>query len=124
MPTYTDINLSFKKHPGSGDVLKKTDVQAVKAALKNILLGGPFDSPFDPHYGAAFRGLLFELLSPSITATMKRNVFLKIAEYEPRCVVESLEIAEGEHSLDVELLFYVVGSAEQQQLNFVLERVR
>lgn len=124
MPIYTDLNLSFKKHPGTKDVLKKTDVEAVKTALKNLLLGNPFDTPFDPHYGAGFRGLLFELLSPSVTAATKRNVYLKIAEYEPRCVVENLLMAEGENSLDVELLFYVIGNEEQQQLNFVLERVR
>ena len=122
--TYRDVNLNFKKHPGTHDVLKKADVESVKSSIKNILLGNPFDVPFNPHYGSAFRALLFELITPTTVAHIRRNVLLKLNEFEPRCVVNDLKILSKENSVDVELLFFVSGNTQLQTLTFFLERVR
>lgn len=124
MATYTDLNLSLKKHPSTHDVLKKVDVEAVKGSLKNLLFGQPFDVPFNPHYGSSFKRLLFELISPTTIATTRREILLKIDEYEPRCVVEGLEISSTDNEVNVELSFYVTGNKQIQHINFVLERIR
>jgi hypothetical protein len=124
MAYFTDLNLSFKKHPGSNDVLLKTDVDAVKTSIKNVLLNGAFDVPFDPFFGANIKRMLFELASPSLSATVKRNVLLKLSEYEPRCVIQDIQVIALDNSLTVELTFYVSGNAVLQSLNLILERSR
>ena len=125
MPSvYQDVNLSYKKHPGSKDILKKTDVEAVKASIRNILLGNPFDVPFDPHFGGALRSLLFELQSPALGTTVTRNIMLKLHEYDERVIVEDINVKAYENSVEVELKFYVTGILELQQQSFFMERTR
>lgn len=124
MSTYSDLNLAFRKHPNSNDVLKKTDVEAVKASLRNILLNNPFDIPFDPDFGGALRSYLFELQSPSLSAAVKRNIKLKVEEYDSRVVIEDIVVTSKDNELIIEILFYVVGISGIQQLKFTLERTR
>ncbi len=121
---YSDLNLTFKKHPGTGDVLKKLNVEAVKASLRNVILGNAFDVPFDPNFGGAIRGLLFELITAGTIASVKRNIILKVSEYEPRVTIQDISITEGQNSVNIEILFYVIGNPTIQNINLVLERVR
>lgn len=124
MSVYSDLNLTCKKHPGTKDILKKIDVEAVKSSLRNIIMGAPFDIPFDPYFGSAIRTLLFELQSSSLQATVKRNIILKLNEYDTRVVIENIAVATYENTLGIELKFHVTGVAEIQQLNLILEKVR
>lgn len=123
--TYKDLNLTFEPHPGTKDCIKLNDVDAVKASLKNIIFSGPFDSPFNPSYGASFRRILFELSSPSLFALAKRQLIIMITEYEPRCVIEDIYLNDNnEYTLDLGILFHVVGNPLAQTLNYTLERTR
>lgn len=125
MSTYRDFDLTFKPHPGTGDCLKKTDVNAVKASLKNILFGGPFDVPFNPTYGGSIRNMLFELSSPALFAMTKRKILLAISEFEPRAEIEDLYVNDNSdnNALDIGVLFYVKGNPQKQTLNYSLTRV-
>lgn len=121
---YLDLNTQFKSHPGTKDVLKKIDAEAVKSAIRNIIIGNPFEVPFDPNFGCQIEGLLFEQQSPTLNAITKRNIQLKLAEYEPRCTVEDITITSHENDLDIEIKYYVTGIIEVQTLNFTLQRRR
>jgi len=126
MATYTDISLTFKAHPGTGDMLKKTDVDAVKVSIKNVLLSGPFDSPFDATYGGNISGMLFETLTPSTIALFKRNLLAALNEHEPRVVVEDIYVGQDvdTNELDVGILFYVIGNPSKQTISLTLDRVQ
>ena len=127
MPIFTDINTTLKAHPGTGDILKKTDVEAVKASMRTILFSGPYDSPFDPNYGANVKGMLFEQITPALMGLAKRKIMLALSEYEPRCIVEDVfvgEDPEDEHGLLIGILFHVQGNTTQEVLNFQMRRVR
>lgn len=125
--TYKDLSLTFLSHPGTNDVLKTIDVDAVKASMLFLLFAGPFDSPFDPNFGANLRGLLFENLGPTTIAITKRKMILILNEFEPRCVINDLYIGQSqttEYGLDIGILFHVVGNPLQQTLNYTLSRAR
>lgn len=124
MPTYSDIDLTFRAHPGTKDILKKTDVDAVKASMRNVLFASPFDTPFDTVGGGRLKGLFFEMLTPSTAAIAKKRITSALTELEPRAVIEDLYVGEDTHGVNVGILFHVVGSARQQTLNFVVERIR
>ena len=124
-PIYKDLSLTLAKHPGSGDILKKTNVDAVKESMRTIIFGKPFDIPFTPNSGGNLRGLLFEMLTPSTLAAAKRNILLSLSEFEPRAVIEDLYIGESsEHGINVGVLFHVQGTVASQTLNFTLKRER
>ena len=57
---YSDIDMDFSSNPVTQDIYKKTNVEAVKQALKNIMLTPFYSKPFAPNYGSPIAGLLFE----------------------------------------------------------------
>lgn len=125
MSQYRDLDLTIISHPDTGDCLKKTDVNAVKASLKNIIFGAPYDVPFNPSYGANIKKMLFELASPALFAVTKRKLMLAISEFEPRVVVEDLYVSDNsdQNAMDIGILFYVQGNPQKQTLNYTLTRV-
>jgi len=122
---FKDIDLSFKSHPVSKDIISKTDVNAVKQALRNLFMTSPFESAFDPDFGMGLKFLLFEPMSPPLIAVIQRKINEQIIRYEPRCVVENIDVAErGDNGIDVTLKFFVTGLPTLQTFNYVLERVK
>ena len=57
---YVDIDLNFTK-ARSTDIAKKKGENAIKQALKVLLLSGPEERLFHPELGSGIRDLLFEL---------------------------------------------------------------
>ena len=53
---YSDLNLSFTKNPATKDVAKLFDVQAIKRAVKNIILTNKYERPFNSDFGCNLRG--------------------------------------------------------------------
>lgn len=125
MPTYSDININLEAHPGTGDVLKRLDVDAVKQSMKNIIFGDAFDVPFNPHYGAGLRRLMFENITESTIAVARRKVMLALSEFEPRVVIEDLYIGDdGQNGLNIGVKFHVIGNPSSHTLNFVMGRIK
>lgn len=126
MTTYTDIDISLKRHPGTKDILKKTDVNSVRWALRNIFMTIPGEKPFNFDFGLGLYNYLFENFSPGFSHILKRKCIEQIALYEPRAVVDDLIIRAGVDSneLDVILYFHTVADSQVQTLNITLERTR
>jgi len=125
MATYTDLSLSLQAHPFTKDILKISDVDAVKQSMKNILFSGPYSSPFNTVQGADIRSVLFEQLTPANIVTIKRKISLSLEDLEPRAAIEDIYIGEsGNNGINIGILFHVVGNPNQQTLNFTFERVR
>ena len=55
-----DIDLNFNINPITGDLNRKKDSEAVKQALRTLLLLGLFEKPFNSDLNANIRGFLFE----------------------------------------------------------------
>jgi phage baseplate assembly protein W len=120
---FTDIDINMKKHPTSGDVFLKYDLQAVSRALKNLLLTNHYERPFKPSIGLNLRSMLFEL-DMTHTKVLENDIKELINNYEPRATITSVIAASRGHSLNV-LLQYAVGNDPQpHELDIILERVR
>lgn len=126
MSTFVDIDLSFNRHPGTGDLVKRYDVEAVKQSIKNIFFYNKFAKPFDARFGVGIESRLFEGFGPIQSILLKRIIGEQLAKYEPRANIEQLNVVDvpDEHTLEVELKFYVVGNVDIQTLNISLERTR
>ena len=125
MPTYIDIDLSFTRHPGTGDLFKKFDVDAVKFALKNLILSNTFDKPFKPNFALNIRNMLFELPGAGTDSLLKKQIMNLIAEYEPRINLQDVTVDTSvAHTLSVSIIFQVIGNYKTQTLTVAIERVR
>ena len=56
---YSDISLKFTIHPAYHDIRPLTDLEAVKAAIINIVLTNKGERPFNPYFGCNVTKLLF-----------------------------------------------------------------
>jgi phage baseplate assembly protein W len=126
MAYYTDIDLSFKKHPATGDILKKTDINAVKTALKHVFMYNPLDKPFNPWFGIGLREYLFENLNYVDLVVMEKKIKYTIERYEPRAKIEKIDIQKEpvDGAINIVLTFHVEGYEAIQDLSFVVERTR
>jgi phage baseplate assembly protein W len=81
---FSDLDMMFKAHPISGDIVKKYDENAVKQSIKNLVLTRPYESPFHPEISCQANNLLFELASPITAEIIKTTIIQVISKFEPR----------------------------------------
>ena len=126
MATYTDIDLSFSRHPGTKDVLKKYDIEAAKAAIRNIVLSSRYDKPFDPDFGLSIKSALFELNTVALNTIIKRQLEDQIMQYDARVQLEDIQFNNkvDDHTLELSIYFYIIGFPNLQSVNISVERVR
>jgi phage baseplate assembly protein W len=123
---YTDLDLSFKVNPFTKDIYLKTDEDAVKTALRNLIQTRNFERPFHPELGTQIQSLLFEPFSPAVRVAMKRTIENAINTYEPRVRLVDLIITEliDTNDLSVTIIFTLKNSDRPITITTLLSRVR
>jgi len=81
---YKDLDLNFTPHPITHDISQKIDAEAVKRAVRNLILLQFNEKPFHPEINSNISGLLFELDSPQNNYVLSQYIQEIIAKYEPR----------------------------------------
>ena len=87
---WSDLDLDFIKHPTTNDIVRKTDVEAVKRSVRNLILTNRYDRPFQPEIDGGVTRYLFELATPSTKADIEYAIKNTIANFEPRAEVISV----------------------------------
>ena len=90
--------MSFTKNPATKDVAKLFDVQAIKRAVKNIILTNKYERPFNSDFGCNLRGFLFENITEPLLVIIKDRVAMAIEKYEPRVSVEDVVVQNDEEN--------------------------
>ena len=123
---YKDLDLDFVMHPSTGDISSKTDVEAVKRSVRNLVLTNKYERPFQPFLYGGVRQFLFESLSPITALAIRQSIMDAINRYEPRAsLMEVQVIADDEkNAFEVTIWFRVVSIEEPVILNLFLERLR
>jgi len=123
---FGDLDLNMIPHPITNDVIVKVNENAVKRAIRNLLLLKKFEKPFHPEISSGIQDLLFENPSPVVYSVLKRNIEEVIRKYEPR--VEGLSINflsnADTNELNVTVKFNVVNRPQTFETSIVLERTR
>jgi phage baseplate assembly protein W len=105
---FVDIDLSFKANPFTKDIYLKTDEEAVKTAVKHLVLTKNFERPFQPEIGTQVTSLMFENFTAAVKIAMERTIRETIEKFEPR--VRIIDISVNETSNSNELVVNVVFS--------------
>ena len=125
--TFTDIDLSFRASPITGDVAKKRDAEAIKQSCLNILLTNRGERPFDPNFGTDIRKQLFENFDPLIKESLKEEIELALKLFEPRVKVLSVDIEDLSirNALDFRIEVEIQSPEPTiTEIGFVVERQR
>ena len=124
--TFKDLDLNFTAHPVTGDVTRKYDEEAIKRSIRNLLMTNNYERPFHSEIGSQIRAMLFEPVSPMLSATIKRMIVDTISTYEPRAVLEdvSVSINPDNNAAYVTVVFRIINTFSPVTLDVVIERTR
>jgi phage baseplate assembly protein W len=108
---FRDINLSFKSHPVTKDILTLTNEEAIKRSVKNIVFTKIGEKFFDQNYGSTINQALFELDTTLNSIGLQSEIESAIINYEPRVEnVSVLVTVSGEdHELTATISYDIVG---------------
>ena len=123
---YRDLDLFFGRKTND-DLNKVTDIEAVKRSVRNLILTNTFEKPFHPEIGGNVRGLLFENMTPMVSAVISRNIEDSIINHEPRARLVGVKTQPDfdTNGYNVSVYFYVANApTELVELETFLERLR
>ena len=93
-PDYSDLDLDFFRHPTTGDVTRKTGVEAIKRSVRNLIFTNFYDRPFQSYIGSDIRALLFENADPFTAVRLKEAIEVCLNNFEPRISVQNVIVSE------------------------------
>jgi phage baseplate assembly protein W len=123
---FSDLNPLMTKNPVTGDLIRRTGVESVKASVRNLLLTYYYEIPFHPERGCGISKLLFENWNPVSAATLDKEIKLILDTYEPRVQMLGLEVFDKMDQNTIELVVYfkIKTTSENVTLNLLMDRTR
>ena len=123
---FADLDLNFTPHPVTGDVGFKKDDNAIKQAVKNLVLTQNFERPFHSEIGSSLRSLLFEPATPMTKEILRKTISDTITNFEPRVDLIDVEIRYtlDDTAVDVRIIFKIRNTFTPIDVNLTLERTR
>jgi phage baseplate assembly protein W len=124
--TYKDLDLNFRAHPVTKDVVKRTGDSAITTALRNLILTNRFEKPFQPFFGSRVRGLLFENVSFIVANLLQTEIEQTIRTFEPRVTLDSVRVQANneENGYSVAIKFFINNVENPQSINLFLEKIQ
>lgn len=123
---FRDLNLQFLNNPNTGDVAIKTGSNAVKQAVKSLILTDKFERPFQPGIGSKIRDILFEPADIVTEKILEDEILSVIQNFEPRAEVLNISVKSDRagSGYDVKIIFAVVNENEPVTFTTFLDRTR
>lgn len=125
--SFKDLNITFKKHPVTDDVVVSRDVSAIKQAIVNLLLTNKGERLMNPGYGSDIRRYLFEPLDYGTANQIKGNIRDTIERFEPRISVTRLKASPNydDNGFDINMQYNIRGTDDPPvAIEFFLSRTR
>ena len=123
---WSDLDLDFTKHPVTKDIVRKTNVEAVKRSVRNLILTNRYERPFHPEIDGGVTRHLFGLSTPETKHDVKLAIENCLTNFEPRVVVDDVRVT-GDldaNGFNVSIYFTVINSPQPIEVALFLERIR
>ena len=125
--SFKDINITFKKHPVTNDLVVSKDASAIKQSIVNLLLTNKGERLFQPEYGSDIRSQLFEPLDYATAASIKSSILYSLSTFEPRINVLNINIFlnYADNGFNVDMTYKINGvDTPPTNVEFFLSRTR
>ena len=120
--TFKDINLSFKRHPVTNDLVVIKNEDAIKKSVKNIIFTILGEKPYVPLFGTSINNSLFELANPLDHIRISDEIQSTLLNYEPR--ISNIQVTVSNypdsHELNATIQYDITGAASPSQTVDVL----
>ena len=123
---YSDIDLTFSKQPGKGDIVLSYDDQAVIRSIRSLLLTNYYERPFQPDLGCNITSIIFEPISSMTASILQKEIENAIKNYEPRATILDLDITASPdtESFFINLQVFIGNNTSPSTINLLLQRNR
>ena len=123
---YTDLDLIFSPQPYTKDISTLTNEDAVKAAVKNLVLTKNYERPFHPEIGCQVTSLLFENLDGPTLASIQYTIQNTLDKFEPRITVTDIVVSDQSdvNSIAVTITFLMNNNPNPITVTTLLDRLR
>jgi phage baseplate assembly protein W len=123
---YKDLPLSFNRHPITKKVNALVNADAVKQAVKNIVLTNFYERPYNPRFGGNVTAQLFENADPFLEYNLATNIRQSLENFEPRADIISIVVnSEADtNTLSAKIKFGIRALIDPVEVTVQLQRVR
>lgn len=123
---FSDFLTDLTPHPISKDIVRLRNEAAIKQSVKNLVLTNYGERPFQPNIGSSVNRSMFEpndfILVDDITSSIRKT----IETNEPRVTLIDVNVVSrpDENNIRVNISFAIINTAQVQNLDLILRRVR
>ena len=120
--TFKDINLSFKRHPVTNDLITIKNEDAIKKSVKNIIFTILGEKPYVPLFGTSVNNSLFELSNPLDHIRISDEISSTLLNYEPRINNIQVNVSNypDSNEMNATIQYDIIGMASPSQTVDVL----
>lgn len=125
-PVYSDFMTNFNAHPNTGKLITKTDAEAARRSLRNLILTNRGERFYKPNLGSNINSLLFEQPNDVVTEQISSLIKECIERYEKRVFLQAVNVSyeDSDSSYNVDVYFSVINNTTTYNLNIKLDRLR
>ena len=120
---FKDINLSFKRHPVTNDVVTIRNEDAIKRSVKNIIFTILGEKPFQPNFGSVINESLFDLNTNLSEIRITDEIKSSLLNYEPRIdnIEVTVQVSPDRNEMNCTVQYDIVGlPAPTQEVDVLL----
>jgi len=124
--SWSDLDLSLILHPIRKDIVPLKDDNAIRNAVKNLLLTNFYERPFNHNIGANLRALLFEPADAITRMAIKDNIERTLTQHEPRIKLLDIQVKDlsDQNAYNILVKFLIKEFDKQEDVEIVLRRIR
>ena len=119
---FKDINLSFKRHPVTNDLVVIKNEDAIKKSVRNIIFTILGEKPYVPLFGTSVNNSLFELSNPLVHIRISDEISSTLLNYEPRINNIQVNVSNypDSNEMNATIQYDIIGMASPSQTVDVL----
>ena len=123
---YRDLGLTFNPHPVTKKLPILENEEAIKRAVRNVVLTNKGERFYNPLFGGNIRKYLFELFDNTTTISIRKTISRAIETYESRVSVIEVRVDSNidRNELYISTGFTIKSNNKLVETNFTLERIR
>ena len=121
---YSDVDISFKPHPTTGDIIKTKNATVIKQSMRQILQTRSNERLGHPEIGEGVQELLFEPINQLTENRLVRKIADSLRMLEPRCTIRDI-IVIGEpdrNTYRIKIIFTMLGQQADETFETFLYR--
>ena len=125
-PTFADIDFNFTRHPISNDITRKTDAEAIKISMRNLIRTSFYERLFRSGIGSSVNKILFEPSSPIVAVMVKQSIEQVITNFEPRVSLHNVTavMTPDLNAVNIMIEYTILGTQTLQSFSTILNRSR